>query len=97
MPDAAIFAVNMVSMVFNGLSASWMSFAGPVLSEQWFPPSQRATVTALLSVAPYIGMSLGFVVGPLVVPDGARGADKLDLMLLSEAAIATTIFVSMLV
>ena len=97
MPDAAIYSVNMIAMVCNGLSASWMSFAGPVLSEAWFPPSQRATVTALLSVAPYIGVSLGFVLGPLVIPDGARGASKLDLMLISEAAIALFMFVAMLV
>ena len=96
MPDAAIYSVNMIAMVCNGLSASWMSFAGPVLSEA-FPPSQRATVTALLSVAPYIGVSLGFVLGPLVIPDGARGASKLDLMLISEAAIALFMFVAMLV
>jgi len=36
----------------------------PVLSELWFTARERATVTAIVSVAPYIGVSIGFIMGP---------------------------------
>ena len=40
---------------------------------------------------------VGFVIGPMIVPDGKAGARNLNWMLLAEAAVATSIFVAMLV
>ena len=42
---------------------------GPLISAMWFPPHQRATSTAIASLAPYVGTGLAFIIGPLLVPD----------------------------
>lgn len=42
--------------------------AGPLLSTTWFPPDQRATATAVASLAGYLGAACSFLIGPLAVP-----------------------------
>ena len=37
-------------MIFNGISAAWLNFAGPVLSEIWYGVDERALITAVISV-----------------------------------------------
>lgn len=56
-----------VSMLCNGAGGAWLNFGAPVLSELWFPASERTMATAIASVATYAGAALGFVVGPLIV------------------------------
>ena len=68
-----------------------MNFAGPVLSEIWFGAEERAVVTAVISVAPYVGVSLGFVIGPLIIPGGAAGEDNLNCLLWVHAAIGVAL------
>merc|ERR1719354_1273656 len=55
------------SMFFNGLGAAPLNFLGPVVSSTWFPISERATATSIASVACYMGQSVGFILGPLLV------------------------------
>ena len=43
--------------------------APPLISSTWFPPYQRTTATAILSVANYIGMAVSFLIGPAFVDD----------------------------
>lgn len=56
-----------LSMVFNGWSAAWLNFAGPILSASWFALDERATVTAIITCMPYVGVSAGFILGPLLM------------------------------
>eukprot|EP00035_Acanthoeca_spectabilis_P038277 m.51658 g.51658 ORF g.51658 m.51658 type:complete len:504 (-) comp9067_c0_seq2:1873-3384(-) len=97
MDSRMVLSLNVVSMIINGASAAWLSFSGPVQSEIWFPPTHRATVTAVLSVAPYVGVSLGYIVGPLVIPEGEKGAKALNAMLLAHAICAATILLAMII
>ena len=53
-----------------------VGFAGPVgmaapplLSSTWFPPYQRTTATAILTVAGYVGTAVSFLIGPAFVDD----------------------------
>lgn len=53
-----------------------VGFAGPVgmaapplLSSTWFPPHQRTTATAILTVAGYVGTAGSFLIGPAFVDD----------------------------
>ena len=56
-----------VSMVFNGVSGTFVNFGAPILSQLWFCVSERTVATAIGAVAPYFGSALGFLVGPYVV------------------------------
>ncbi|XP_046573339.1 solute carrier family 49 member 4 homolog [Haliotis rubra] len=57
-----------IAAIMNGL-ASTVPFAGPALvSATWFPPKQRATATAMSAIFSFIGISVGFIIGPLFVP-----------------------------
>jgi len=85
-------AVMLVAMAVNGMSAGWLNFAGPVLSTAWFPPTQRTTATSILSLAPYVGVSAGFILGPLTV----SGPADLELMYRVEAAVSLAIFLGVL-
>jgi MFS family permease len=64
---AAQRTLMIVAMLCNGAGGAWLNFGAPVLSELWFPSSERTMATAIASVATYAGAALGFVVGPLVV------------------------------
>eukprot|EP00040_Diaphanoeca_grandis_P031454 m.188274 g.188274 ORF g.188274 m.188274 type:complete len:518 (+) comp32337_c1_seq1:225-1778(+) len=96
MSHTAIFWVNVGSMVFNGLSAAWLNFAGPVLSEIWFGANERAKITALLTVAPYVGVSLGYIVGPLVVAGGIEGKAALETLNYVYFGITTVLCISVI-
>ena len=43
--------------------------APPLLSSTWFPPYQRTTATAILTVAGYVGTAVSFLIGPAFVDD----------------------------
>ena len=40
----------------------------PLISATWFPPHQRTTSTAISSLGGYLGIAVGFTVGPAMVP-----------------------------
>ncbi|XP_062862013.1 solute carrier family 49 member 4 [Trichomycterus rosablanca] len=54
--------------LLNGLAGPTAMSAGPLLSTTWFPPDQRATATAIASLAGYLGAACSFLIGPLAVP-----------------------------
>ncbi|XP_071103141.1 solute carrier family 49 member 4 homolog [Haliotis cracherodii] len=63
----ATWLINVAAIV-NGVAGT-VPFAGPsLLSATWFPPKQRATATAVSSVFTYLGLSVSFITGPLLVP-----------------------------
>jgi hypothetical protein len=80
MSNSTVLWINVASGILNGLAAAWLNFAGPVLSEIWFGANERARVTAILTVAPYVGGSLGFIVGPLCVKSGIEGKASLETL-----------------
>ncbi|XP_028404834.1 solute carrier family 49 member 4 homolog isoform X2 [Dendronephthya gigantea] len=43
--------------------------APPLLSSTWFPPHQRTTATAIMTVAYYVGTAGSFLIGPAFVDD----------------------------
>ncbi|XP_065845353.1 solute carrier family 49 member 4 homolog [Oscarella lobularis] len=61
--------LNHFGLFLNGLAGPVAMSAPPLVSAYWFPPKQRTTATALTSLAGYYGVSLSFVIGPLLVPD----------------------------
>lgn len=69
---------------------AWTGFGGPVLSELWFPVSQRTMATALGITATAAGSSLGFVVGPAIVGTPTNQTDAraaVDRLFYWEAAV----------
>ncbi|BFZ22822.1 hypothetical protein BsWGS_25861 [Bradybaena similaris] len=52
----------------NGMAGTIPNSAPALLSALWFPPNQRASATAISTVAGYMGASVSFVIGPLLVP-----------------------------
>ncbi|XP_071103143.1 solute carrier family 49 member 4 homolog [Haliotis cracherodii] len=66
-PVPATWLINIAASLTG--AASIVPFAGPALfSATWFPPNQRATATAVSTVFNYFGISVGFIIGPLMVP-----------------------------
>ncbi|XP_052253450.1 solute carrier family 49 member 4 homolog isoform X2 [Dreissena polymorpha] len=46
-----------------------IGFAAPAkVSSVWFPSDQRATATSIASLSNFLGVSLSFLLGPLIVP-----------------------------
>ena len=50
--------------------------AGPIcvgvptaVSAAWFPPNERTTATAIGAQSSYLGVAIGFLIGPNIVPD----------------------------
>lgn len=79
--SSGMIGLMVVSMVFNGWSAAWLNFAGPIISASWFALEERATVTAIITCTPAVGTSVGFVLGPLLMdpsgfPAGCGDADS---------------------
>lgn len=69
-PGPATWLAN-ICAVLNGIGGT-VPFAGPAaLSSVWFPPDQRATATAIVSFANYMGVSLSFIIGPQMVSSPA--------------------------
>jgi hypothetical protein len=101
---ASVVALNLMSMFFNGVSAAWLNFAGPVISSQFFPCRERSTATAVGSVMCYVGVSLGYVFGPMAVPapapdsaaDAASVGAALDGLLWAEALYSTAVLLLIL-
>lgn len=66
-------ALQMISMVANGLAGTLESLAPPVLSALWFPVHERATATAIMATANTLGSAIGFSVA-FVVPQAGTDA-----------------------
>ncbi|XP_046358742.2 solute carrier family 49 member 4 homolog isoform X1 [Haliotis rufescens] len=79
-PVPATWLIN-IAAILNGVAGT-VSFAGPSLvSATWFPPHQRATATAVSTVLGYMGISGGFIIGPLLVPEPDQDTNTTDTRL----------------
>ncbi|XP_048778320.2 solute carrier family 49 member 4 homolog isoform X2 [Ostrea edulis] len=58
-----------IGLFLNGCAGAVTSVGATVLSESWFPPTQRTTATVFYLVSAAVGGSLVFIVGPAVVPE----------------------------
>eukprot|EP00045_Choanoeca_perplexa_P017090 m.241508 g.241508 ORF g.241508 m.241508 type:complete len:454 (-) comp17446_c0_seq9:5225-6586(-) len=56
--------------IINGIAGPVGMSIGPTLSSTWFPVHQRVTATALCAVFNYVGVSVSFILGPLLVRSG---------------------------
>ena len=59
-----------------GIGGPWSMIGGPILAETWFPIHERVTATAMGIMAPFVGQTLTFLIGPLVV--GQIQSDPVD-------------------
>nr|XP_034299799.1 solute carrier family 49 member 4 isoform X3 [Crassostrea gigas] len=66
-----------IGLFLNGCGGAVTSVGATVLSETWFPPSQRATATVFYLVSAAVGGALVFIVGPAVVPEPIALCDNI--------------------
>lgn len=52
-----------IGLFLNGCAGAVTSVGATVLSESWFPPTQRTTATVFYLVSAAVGGSLVFIVG----------------------------------
>ena len=65
-----MFFLNFINLFSYFLVAGPVAVAGaPLLSTTWFPARQRTTSTAVSLIMNNVGLSLSFIVGPLLVPN----------------------------
>ncbi|XP_038058418.1 solute carrier family 49 member 4 homolog [Patiria miniata] len=62
--------------VLIGIAGPVMMSAPTELSAVWFPPHQRTTSTAISMTSAFFGMSMSFLVGPLVVTSLPQNASS---------------------
>lgn len=58
-----------VGQALNGLAGPVAMAGPPAVSAVWFPPDQRTRATAVGSLFGMVGSAVGFIIGPLLVPD----------------------------
>lgn len=90
----AVWWLSLTGMCLNGAAAPWLNYGAPMISQLWFPPGSRGVATAVGAVAVYYGVSLGFVLGPSLVPDGRAAAptrDAISRLLWGQAAAAAIV------
>ena len=67
-----------IGQFLNGLGAPVAMGGPPLVSSTWFPPTQRATATAISTLMSYVGISVSFLVGPFILnpSEYAQGNDN---------------------
>eukprot|EP00811_Abedinium_folium_P032360 NODE_5410_length_1773_cov_21.648238.p1 GENE.NODE_5410_length_1773_cov_21.648238~~NODE_5410_length_1773_cov_21.648238.p1 ORF type:complete len:490 (+),score=72.85 NODE_5410_length_1773_cov_21.648238:116-1585(+) len=93
--DPASSMLMHAGQLLNGLAGPVAMSVGPVLSATWFPPQERTTATAIVSVLNYGGTAAMFALGPLAVPVGSMTTVAADLRMymLCEAGVAALLLV----
>ena len=77
----------MGGQLINGIAGT-VPVAGPgLLSGLWFPQHQRATATAISTVAGNLGVSCSFLIGPLLVPEPCSSFSDLHCSILNTVDI----------
>ncbi|XP_052675131.1 solute carrier family 49 member 4 homolog isoform X2 [Crassostrea angulata] len=66
-----------IGLFLNGCAYAMTAVGATVLSETWFPPSQRATATVIYIISAAAGGALVFIVGPAVVPEPIALCDNI--------------------
>lgn len=70
--------------ICNGFAGPIAMAIPPLLSSVWFPVHQRVTATAFQGIWLVMAMGFGFLFGPLMVPDTAKGIEP-DVVALRAA------------
>ena len=55
--------------ILNGLGGMLAQAAGPVVSNNWFPPDERTRATAISTLASQGGLALSYIIGPIIVEE----------------------------
>lgn len=71
-PPAATWLIHM-GQILNGFGGPVAMAVPPALSAIWFPANQRTVATAIGTVSNNLGMSLSFIIGPLLVSSPSNG------------------------
>lgn len=85
--------IVMVSMVLNGIAAPPIALCSPVISNNWFPLSERTTAVAVLSTMSFFGLAVGFILGPSMVPthsDPEAARRSIEKVYVVEAVLCVT-------
>ena len=81
-----------VGQALNGLAGPFAMSAGTVLSAAWFSPEERTISTAIFCTANQVGVTVSYLLGPLIVP--ANGTtDDVRLYLWISLGLAAAIMV----
>ncbi|XP_052807462.1 solute carrier family 49 member 4 homolog isoform X2 [Mya arenaria] len=67
MNPTAMTWLSFVCAVGSGLGGTILLAGPPKVSSVWFPPHQRASATAFISVSTYVGVAVSFILGPQIV------------------------------
>ncbi len=67
--------VQHVGQMLNSLAGPFGMSGGTVVSAAWFPPGERTISTAVFCTASAAGVTLSYLVGPLLVPSDGTSAD----------------------
>ncbi|XP_061172398.1 solute carrier family 49 member 4 homolog [Saccostrea echinata] len=65
-PQYATWLINF-SAILNGVCGTVPRAAPAQVANTWFPPNQRTSATAVVSVFCYLGVAMAFVIGPQLV------------------------------
>jgi hypothetical protein len=67
--------VQHVGQLMNSLAGPFGMSGGTVVSAAWFAPGERTISTAVFCTASALGVTLSYLVGPLLVPPDGTSAD----------------------
>jgi len=81
------YVMGLFAMLCSGVAGIWFLYGGCVISATWFPARERCLATALMTTTSQLGTSVGFIVEPLVVPQGPGAAAGLQRLSLGEVAV----------
>ena len=84
----------LISNFIIGIAGPWVNFGGPILSEIWFPVSERVLATGIGSVATYLGSVVAYAVGPAFIYGKEEDVLKaqIDLFFWVQAIFCTLTF-----
>ncbi len=67
--------VQHAGQILNALAGPFAMSGGTVLSAAWFAPGERTISTAIFCTANQLGVTLSYLVGPMLVPPNGTSAD----------------------
>ncbi|ESO84076.1 hypothetical protein LOTGIDRAFT_155394 [Lottia gigantea] len=94
------FYILLIAQILNGLSNIFVTSFPPQISAVWFGADEVSFATALGVLANQLGIAIGLIVPPMLVPNSDNLDDinlGLGIMFYAGAAIATLIFLLILI
>lgn len=89
-----------ICAILNGISGVTIMAAPPLISSQWFPPSERTTATSINQASNMLGNGLAMFVGPALVNIKQNSSmtqedvrEDIDTYMQVDAGVASLIFV----